>query len=271
MDDGALFRRAGPDEYVPTEYAIGPWDPSIVHGAAIAALLAGRLEPESQSEEATLARLTVEILAPVPLAPLRLTLADGTVGSRVRRRSAVLSRVEDDRPVASASAVAVRRRELDLPAEVRDTETPFPPEAAPPLDEADEVVAERVGWKGFDSQSVVLKWQRNSGDRRTHLWVGLLVPVVEGVERSTVEVAAVAADFSQSAVNRILPFKSWSFRNAEITMHFGRPPEGEWIGVRSEAVLGDVGTGFSSSDLFDRRGRVARSAAALVVEPRPPL
>ena len=269
MDDEALFRRAGPEGYLPTELAIGPWDPSILHGAAIAALLAGRLNPDSETD-ATLARLTVEILAPVPISPLRLTLADGTVGSRVRRRTAVLSRADDGRPVASASAVLVRRREVELPVGALDAETPFSPEAAPDLGEADHEVAERVGWKGFDSRSVVLKWHPNSADRRTHLWVGLLVPVVEGAQRSAVEIAAVGADFSQSAVNRVLPFRSWSFRNAEITLHLARPPVGQWIGVRSEALLGDVGTGFSSSDLFDRRGRVARSAATLVVEPRLP-
>jgi Thioesterase-like superfamily len=270
MDDEALFRRVGRDEYVPTEYAIGPWDPSIVHGAAIAALLAGRLEPDP-NEEGTLARLTVEILAPVPLAPLRLTLVDGAAGSRVRRGTAVLSRVEDDRPVATASAVIVRRRQLDLPEGALDTVTPFSPEAAPPLNEADPGVAEGVGWKGFDSLSIALKWQRQAEDPRTHLWVGLPVPVVEGTERTTVELAAVGADFSQSGVNRVLPYKSWSFRNAEITIHFARRPVGEWIGVRSEVLLGGVGTGIGSSDLFDCQGRVARSAATLVVEPRQPV
>jgi Acyl-CoA thioesterase C-terminal domain/Acyl-CoA thioesterase N-terminal domain len=270
MEDVALFRRVGRGEYVPTEYAIGPWDPSIVHGAAIAALLAGRMEPD-RDEEGTLARLTVEILAPVPLAPLRLTLADGTAGSRVRRGTALLSRAEDDRPVATASAVIVRRRRLDLPEGALNTGTPFSPEAAPTLDKADPGVAEGVGWKGFDSQSIALKWQQHAQDPRTHLWVGLPVPVVEGSERTTVELAAVGADFSQSAVNRVLPYRSWSFRNAEITIHFARRPIGEWIGVRSEVLLGEVGTGFGSSDLFDCLGRVARSAATLVVEPRLPV
>ena len=270
MNDEALFRRVGRDEYVPTEYAIGPWDPTIVHGAAIAALLAGRVEPDP-NEESTLARLTVEILAPVPLAPLRLTLVDGAAGSRVRRGTAVLSRVEDDRPVATASAVIVRRRQLELPEGALDTETPFASEAAPSLDEADPGVAEGVGWKGFDSQSIALKWQQNDEDPRTHLWVGLPVPVVGGLERTTVELAAVGADFSQSAVNRVLSYKSWSFRNAEITIHFARRPVGEWIGVRSGVLLGEVGAGIGSSDLFDCQGLVARSAATLVVEPRQPV
>ncbi|MGZ4694217.1 MAG: hypothetical protein ACXWA3_11385, partial [Acidimicrobiales bacterium] len=57
----------GPDgeRYVPTEAARGPWDPEALHGAAVAALLAGSLEAEGQ----VLVRVLVELHGPVPFGP----------------------------------------------------------------------------------------------------------------------------------------------------------------------------------------------------------
>ena len=39
------------------------------------------------------------------------------------------------------------------------------------------------------------------------------------------------------------------------------------MGARCESVLQPVGTGFNAADLYDRDGRVGRSAATVVVEP----
>ncbi|HEY8059562.1 MAG TPA: hypothetical protein VID94_12455, partial [Acidimicrobiales bacterium] len=103
---------------------------------------------------------------------------------------------------------------------------------------------------------------------RTHAWIRLAVPVVEGTEVRGVELAVVAADYAQAAVNRQLSMADWSFRNAEQTLHLSREPVGPWIGMRCESVVQPVGEGFNAADLFDTDGRVGRSAAALVVERR---
>ena len=47
MTDVAMFRPTGPNRYVPAEAATGSWDPELVHGAALSALLAGRLQPDT--------------------------------------------------------------------------------------------------------------------------------------------------------------------------------------------------------------------------------
>ena len=98
MTDLALFRTDGASTFVPTPAAVGPWDPHIVHGAAVAALLAGRLASDGR----TLARLTVELLAPVPLAPLTFERSASRGGSRVERQRRVCS---------CATAARWRRRE----------------------------------------------------------------------------------------------------------------------------------------------------------------
>jgi len=257
-----LFQPRGPSTFLPTSAAVGPWDQQIVHGAAIAALFAGRLTPIDR----TLGRLTVELIAPVPVAPLDFECSEAVGGRRVQRQEAVLS--AGGRVVATARSVVVRRSEVDLPPKALAHTSPFDPAAPPRLDEPNRAAAEMVGWESFDSESVILEWLRVPDDPRTHGWVALAVPVVEGTEVRATEVAAVAADYAQSAVSRQLPYASWSFRNAELTVHFAREPEGSWIGMRCESVVGPLGAGFNAADLFDQAGRVGRSASSLVVEHR---
>ena len=77
-----------------------------------------------------------------------------------------------------------------------------------------------------------------------------------------------AADYAQSAVHRNLPLADWSFRNAELTLHLAREPVGTWVGARCESVVQPIGAGFNAADLFDADGRMGRSAASIIVEPR---
>lgn len=258
----AAFEPDGPHCFVPTETAVGPWDPRLVHGAALAALFAGRLTPS----EGTLARLTVEISAPVPLAPLEWSCTAPAGGSRVQRQRAAVS--VEGREVASATSVVVRRTDLDLPAEVLDRPSPFPPAEAPVLDEPNREAGERIGWTSFDSTAMATRWSEVEDDSRMHQWIGLLAPIVAGEPPFGTELAVIAADYAQGAIHRLLDFRDWSFRNAELTVHLSRVPVRPWVGVRSDALVQPVGAGFSSSDLFDQQGPFGRSAAVVVVEPR---
>lgn len=262
MTDSALFRPEGPAAFTPTSAAVGPWDRQVVHGAAVVALLAGRLS----SPEHTLARLSVDFLTTVPMTRLDLECSEPVGGRRVQRQEAVLSCA--GRAVATARTVLVRQGELALPPKALDHPSPFDTAAVPDLSEPNREAAATVGWDSFDSTSLIIEFQRVEGDRRVHAWISLAVPVVEGTELQGTELAAVAADYGQSAVSRQLPFAEWSFRNAEQTLHLSRAPVGRWIGLRSEALVAPVGAGFNSTDLFDADGRVGRSTAALVVEKR---
>lgn len=262
MTDAALFRPVGTQSFTPTSAAVGPWDRQVVHGAAVVALLAGQLTPP----EHTLTRLSVDFLTTVPMATLSLERSKPEGGRRVQRQDAVLAC--EGRAVATARTVIVRKGEIELPPKALDHANPFDPAEAPPLEEPNRKAAKAVGWDSFDSTSLIIEFERIEGDRRVHAWISLALPVVEGTELRGTELAAVAADYGQSAVSRQLPFAEWSFRNPEQTLHLSREPVGRWIGLRSEAVVAPIGAGFNTTDLFDADGRVGRSSAALVVEKR---
>lgn len=258
----AMYRATGPTTYAPTEAATGAWDRRLMHGAALSALLAGRLAPD----EGTVARYAIDFLAPVPMEEIDVEVVHDGGGSRVQRRRVLVTVA--GRAVASGSALIVREGDLDLPERALRHTSPFAPDAAPPLTEPHPTAGTVIGWESFVTAAVAIEAVRVADDRRTHQWIALTLPVVEDEKPRGIELVAAAADFAQSAVHRQLPFEDWSFRNADLTIHLSREPVGSWIGLRSEAVAQPVGTGFNAGDLFDADGRLGRSASVLVVEQR---
>src|SRR6187431_1444956 len=171
----ALFLRDGEAAFVPTVAAIGPWNPDVLHGAAVAALFAGQLTPDDR----TLARLTVELLGPVPFARLRLELSDVEGGRRVQRRHAQLT--ADGRHVATAVSVTILQTELDIPADALAHNDPFRDVPTPDLTTVAPGLAEVIGWENFHSNAVATKRLRVADDpSNSHQWVALTVPVVAG-------------------------------------------------------------------------------------------
>ena len=55
-----------------------------------------------------------------------------------------------------------------------------------------------------------------------------------------------------------------------MTLYLDRPPEGEWIAMRSGCVTDFDGIGLAEVVQLDRRGRYGRSLQALVENPVPP-
>src|SRR5690349_23883970 len=95
---GALFERDG-ERFAPTPLARGPWDPNALHGGAPSALFAWACERHDPSPAAFMARLTVELMRPVPLAPLQLSVRSIRPGRKVHWLEASPFD-EDDREVA---------------------------------------------------------------------------------------------------------------------------------------------------------------------------
>src|SRR5258708_13121137 len=80
---GALFERDG-SRYVPTQLARGPWSPNALHGGAPSALFATVCEQHDPGPAAFVARITVELMRPVPLAPLELRVRTIRPGKKVQ-------------------------------------------------------------------------------------------------------------------------------------------------------------------------------------------
>src|SRR5690606_32343992 len=82
LDVAGIFEPDG-DRWVPTPIATGPWSPDALHGGPATALV-GRLivEHDPGDTDWFLSRLTVELIRPVPHAPLSVAVELRRPGTR---------------------------------------------------------------------------------------------------------------------------------------------------------------------------------------------
>jgi len=101
------------DRYLPTAHTRGPWDSGAQHGGPVAALLARAIESLPSDAPMRVARLTVELLRPVPLTPSTVSAQIERGGRRVQLVSASLAGPGGE----LCRATAWRIRELPEPME----------------------------------------------------------------------------------------------------------------------------------------------------------
>ena len=108
-DPDAIWHLDG-DLAVPTELARGPWSPHAQHGGAPSSLLAGLLERFEPGPADFTARLNIELMRPVPLAPLRVERIVVRPGKKVQIVQGSLF----DGDVEVVRATALRIRTVDV-------------------------------------------------------------------------------------------------------------------------------------------------------------
>jgi hypothetical protein len=255
----AFYLPLGDGRYLSTEHTGGPWDPQFQHGGPPSALLARAIEAESPSWPATLARVSVDILGPVPVTEL-------TVRSRVLRPGRSVDLVEaelvaGDRAVVRAQGWRVRTAELSLPAyAAAPAEVPEFPDAETTLPD---------GWRGGYMRAIEWRFAGGvwSGAGPATVWGRMRYPLVPDEEPTGLQRVLAVAD-SGSGVSSVLPFEGWLFINPELTVHVAAPPQGEWICLDAQTTVDRTGFGLATSRLFDRERLVARGAQSLLVGPR---
>lgn len=239
--------------FAPSEQTRGPWDPGAQHGGAPAALIGRALE----DPELRLARVTYELVRPVPLTELRLEAEVVRPGKRVQLVEARL-RAGDQLVVR---ALGLRMRRGRGPAAGQHVLPPAPPGP----------VRARLGAQtlSFASTANDIRFVRGGYEHPgpATTWVRLTIPVVAGEEPSAVQRALAAADFG-NGFSAVLDWDRWAFINPDLTVYLERDPIGEWIALEAQTRLQPDGTGLAESVLFDQTGRFGRAVQALLIQPR---
>jgi hypothetical protein len=267
----ALFLPEG-HLFTPTGFARGPWDPSALHGGPVGALLARAVEQvPGDGVPMDVARLTVELLRPVPLDPLEVHAELVRPGRKIHLVEATLRHAESGTELARARALRIRHAEVPLPFDdpaIADHLEPEPPPPGPAgaRRERSTFAASDVAFHtdGAEHRFVSGSWAEPGP---VTVWIRLLVPVVPGEEPTGLQRTVAAADFG-NGISRVLPFETHLFINPDLTLHLLRPPVGEWVGMATRTHLGPHGAGLAESALFDERGRVGRSVQSLLVDLR---
>jgi acyl-CoA thioesterase len=256
----ALFEREG-DHYRPTDLSRGPWDPDALHGGPVAALVAGAVEDcVPPAEGFQVARLTVELVRPVPVAPLSVRARTTRPGRKIRLVE--VSVAAGDVEVTRAVALLIRSTSLSLPGPPPAEEVVAPPERGV----ASATI--RDAYVGFHNGAVDMAFVAGGFAEAgpATVWVRLRQPVVAGEPPSPLQRVAAAADFG-NGVSRELDFGRWLFINPDLTIYLRRYPEGEWVCLDARTRNADTGMGLAESALYDERGLIGRSLQALLVEP----
>lgn len=255
----AIFRIDGNQVWT-SPRAGGPWDPRAQHGSPPAALVAWIADALPSPAPMRLARLTIDLMRPVPLAPLTFTTEIVREGRKIQLCTVRL--LADGIEVVRASVLKIRTAENDIP----------PDAATPPLDVPDpdqcrEDTMDSARNVFLGTMSMRPAFGRFIEQGRAAIWFRANVPLIEGEPLSPLLRAVIASDFC-NGTSPSLDFGKWTFINADLTVNLARYPAGDWILVNAESYSGRDGAGLSIARLADAQGYFGRVIQSLVVEPR---
>lgn len=255
----AFYEPGDHDTYLPTRHTEGPWGRDFQHGGPPAALIMRAIEERVAGEEFQIGRVTYEILSPVPMLPLRTVTVISRPGKRVQRIEAALTAA--GKTVIAASAWAIRPAPAGLPLDPAPQGTLTPPGNLPASDPT-----VHPGWScGFLAAT---EWRFIHGSYRAPgpatAWVRPKVTLLPGERLSPAQRVVLTAD-SANGVSAVLDIRAWTFIPPELTVHFLRPPDGEWLCLEARSVVQPGAAGLATATVHDQYGVVARSAQTLLV------
>lgn len=249
------------DAFVSTVNTRGPWSSAHQHGGPPAALLAREVEAVVAGEISLVpVRFTIDLLRPVPIGRLSPRAQVTRATRSVRLVQATLE--ADGMEVLRASALFLRRAEIELP--------PLPQaDASPPWPET----AQESGFPFFRDRlgyhtAMEIRFVRGGfGHARSTGWLRMRYPLVMGETPSPFVRVMVAAD-SGNGITNVLDIDRYTFVNPDLSVHLHRLPEGEWIGLDAYTQPEPTGVGMAQSRLWDPQGPLGHALQSLLVVQR---
>jgi hypothetical protein len=256
--DTSFFEPAGADSYLATAASAGPWDPGAQHGGPPSALAARELERHEPDQNMRLARVTSDILRPVPVGLLTARTSVLRPGKRVALLETVLEAGGQEVLVARGWRLALS----DVPPVSRAGPVP----ALPGHDEPARFPVGQVS--GYLSQ---VDWRFVFGSFADpgpcQAWARPRIPLLPGEDLSPMCRALLLSD-SGSGVSMDLDPQAFLFINVDLTVVLHRDPAGEWLLLDASSSMGGTGSGLAATTLWDTAGTVGTAVQTLLVASR---
>lgn len=260
-EDASAFYVPDGDGFRSTTLTRGPWDADSQHAGPPCALLGRVLDAAGRLEQGQLARVTYEILRPVPIARLEASAAVVRPGRSVELVEGALS--HDGEDVIRARAWRIRTAEVAVDGVSRE------PERIPPPASAEAKPFFPTGWDVGYHTAMEVRFVEGGfvepGPARA--WMRMGVALVEGEEPAPRDRVLVAAD-SGNGVSASLDYHRFLFINTDLTVNLRRLPEGEWVCLDAVTYADPHGIGMSDTVLHDERGMIGRATQALLIADR---
>ncbi|MGA9598596.1 MAG: thioesterase family protein [Acidimicrobiia bacterium] len=264
MVDGAIFIPDG-NKYVPTGLARGGWSDDAQHGGPPCGLLAHVIESVPTDHPMQTVRITVDLIRPVPMAPVTVATSIVRHGRRIQLVAATIE--ADGVEVALARALRIRIGEVALP------EPPGTTWVAPLLPE-ELAVLDIPHW--HEEEHPLTRYYvdaieiRSVGDSFVQMgrgvsWIRLRYPVVAGTPNSPLVRVAAVADLGNGNSMALDPVH-YLYVNPELTLHLHRLPTEDWVGMDSLALQHPTGIGLADTLLFDTTGPFGRVTQSQLIE-----
>ena len=256
------FFVADGDTYLPGDMTRGPWGETM--GGQIVGGLLGWALDRDVDDDLQPARLTVDLLRPVPIKPVTVATSVQREGRRIKLVDATMR--HDGQVVARASALFLRRGEAPdgevwtgpvtipaLPAGAPDPEPDMPFDIWTYSSNSDS------GTPGMPP----LEWEQPGVQK--FAWTRMFRPMVAGHPLTPFTRASFAGDIISSLTH-------WGttglrYINADYTVAISRLPEGEFIGLAAQTYYGNHGVGTGAATLFDSSGPIGTGTALALAQP----
>lgn len=256
----SFFTRDSDDIFVPSAHTIGPWNDTSQHGGPPSALLGWCVERAPGGEDKQVARIALDILRPVPIEPLKVSVEVTRPGKRVDLVEASLW--AEGQEVMRASAWRIVRNELELP---------YIAEATPPPPRSEATPAKTFPPPSDPNYLTSMEWLMTSGDFTkpgpAAGWMRTLHPLIEEEENTPLTHVLIAVD-SASGISAVLDWPKWLFINVDLVVHLHRYPQGEWIHMDAKTIPQPHGIGLATSMVSDDQGPLGVTAQSLLLAPR---
>ena len=250
--------------YASTDLTRGPWHPQHQHGGPPIALVARCIERAAAALELThIARLTANLLRPVPISGLSIEVQTEYAGRNVAHFSAQL--IAGGKEVARFTAVAQRAAGLAIPADLPGHPLPQAPNSVERSPLAPFLFASKItGYHDLIEGRVAAGVPFRGPSA---VWFRLRHPLLAGEEPSGLQRVAVAAD-SGNGISAILDFHRYIFVNSDLSINLLRQARGEWVCIDARTLLGLDGGGLAEARIFDAEGLIGRSTQSLAIRLR---
>lgn len=255
----AAFVDRGKGKVTATRLAAGPWSDQACHGGAPGALVTRAAEAVPTLVPMEVARVTCELIRPVPIGPLdvsaevaregkKIQLVDVRVqagGVDVVRARVLKFRVADQPELKALHAFEQRIPGFD---EGMSEESRVPDRFA-------SLFTLRTVRGSFREAGPAAMWFRLDGE------------LVATETASPFMHAVAAADFT-NGISTPIPFDRWTFLNGDLTVNFARRPVGKVILVDARTLPGGSGRAVAQSRLGDEAGWFGFATQSLLLERR---
>lgn len=238
-----------------------PWSPHTQHAGPPSALLARAIEGFEPREGGRLGRVSVDILSPIPVAPLQIEVTPIRMGRSVELIQAVLR--AEGRDVLIARAWRLTTTPSDMP----PVGLPAAAGGEPlgPLPEPQDNVMPGAYMDGYMS---AIDWRFVSGSFRepgpAKVWMRSKLGLVGAEPLTGWQRALLVAD-SASGVSLSLDMLRYPAINCDFSVALDRDPAGEWIGLDAATTIAPGAGAICTSTIHDETGRAGVGTQTLFV------